>query len=226
MRSSPLSVLEHNPLTLPSVPLDLRNSLPACAGIYFAIFRSQVLYIGRSRNIKARWRNHHRIADLSAVSGVLLAWLPFDVSKGELHLIERAFIDAYLPVLNDGPVFYSPDDGLVKPKRSRPDSWETKHDPVRGSFTYLCRFVINDLAGRHRLLAPIGHGAWFPDWIVTLMIGPDPEAFELDSEWQKAKAAQVRLWVSWVEGVKATAESNDLPIEEVLARIANGSLKP
>lgn len=55
-----IDVLSVEICTLPSVLMTEIASLPQCSGIYFIVNEAQeVLYIGQSVNIWARWRSHH-----------------------------------------------------------------------------------------------------------------------------------------------------------------------
>jgi hypothetical protein len=214
-----------NPLRLESIPIHRKDRLPSCAGVYFAIAHGQILYIGKSQNIRRRWGNHHRLGDLQSIDGVSLAWVTFSGSSSELHLMEQRFIKAYLPVLNNGPVFYPQRVGKKPRRKLGPRSWDSKQTPGVGTFIYLGRHEITDLGESHKYLAPIGRGAWFPEWIVTLMVGVDPEDFCDEQYWMAQKVRKKQQWVRWVEKVRASAELNDIPIEEALNQIAAGTLK-
>lgn len=89
-----------NPLTLPSVALEMRSQLPTSPCIYFAIdSQGMVQYIGQSGNLQLRWEYHHRQKQLELMNGVVIAWLTID----SLHLlaeIEAALINWFNPPLN------------------------------------------------------------------------------------------------------------------------------
>jgi hypothetical protein len=86
---------------LPSVSLERRCELPSCQGIYFVTASDgAVLYIGKSNNIFARWRGHHRLADLSSWEHVSISWLQFSGDAALLSEIERACIEYFSPLLN------------------------------------------------------------------------------------------------------------------------------
>lgn len=92
---------------LPALNLCERKRLPECAAIYFV--RSDdgtVLYIGRARNLRQRWAQHHRTAQLMTYPGVSLAWLSVD-DPALLDEIERACIAYFSPLLN-GTESHSP----------------------------------------------------------------------------------------------------------------------
>jgi DNA-binding XRE family transcriptional regulator len=89
-----------NPLTLPSVPLEMRSLLPQTPCIYFAIdSQGMVQYIGQSGNLQLRWECHHRQKQLELVDGITIAWLTID-SPQLLIEIEAALINWFNPPLN------------------------------------------------------------------------------------------------------------------------------
>lgn len=97
----------------PSIPTHMRDRLPECAGIYFAMvepgFHSatlQILYIGRSRNLRARWRSHHRLADIQAHPGARIYWLRVDglFDDDALSAVELWCIAHFKPRYNNTPV--------------------------------------------------------------------------------------------------------------------------
>ncbi|WP_375494649.1 GIY-YIG nuclease family protein [uncultured Nostoc sp.] len=62
-------MLKINPLELPFVSFQERKILPASPGIYFAISSNdEILYIGRSNNLRNRWKSHHRAVQLKSRS--------------------------------------------------------------------------------------------------------------------------------------------------------------
>ena len=98
--------LKINPLTLPSLPLTERQKLPKLPAIYFVItVDGEILYIGRSKNLAARWAVHHRYAELKTIANVRIGWLHY---SDELLLpeIEDALIKYFLPPLNRTPNQY------------------------------------------------------------------------------------------------------------------------
>jgi len=95
-----------NPLQLPSIPLSERKQLPECAAIYFAIdANNRVLYIGKAKNLVARWRNHHRIHKLEEIDQefpVRLAWQAWN--EENLGEAEKGLIKRFQPLLNNTEV--------------------------------------------------------------------------------------------------------------------------
>lgn len=97
---------------LPFVTFDNRKKLPPFTAIYFALSpTNDVLYIGRSSQLKVRWQSHHRIPDLEKMQCASIAW--FECKEDELEPLERSLIDMYQPSLNDTPLSHA-DNGKVK----------------------------------------------------------------------------------------------------------------
>ena len=98
--------LQINPLTLPSLPLTERRKLPKLPAVYFALATSgEVLYIGRSKNLAARWALHHRYVELETIGNIRIAWLHCS-DESLLHKIEDALIKDFLPALNHTQIKY------------------------------------------------------------------------------------------------------------------------
>lgn len=93
-----------NILSLPSVLLSSRFNLPCVSGIYFVLDKdNNLLYLGRSRNINARWQNHHRYSQISGFVDVKIHWLEIkDIDI--LPVIESQFIASLNPILNNTSV--------------------------------------------------------------------------------------------------------------------------
>ena len=94
-----------NPLTLPSLLLQERRSLPECAAVYFVLNSSdEILYIGATVNLAQRWLAHHRWHQLVEMGdGIRLAWLEYS-EPALLAEIEAALINHFQPTLNCTPV--------------------------------------------------------------------------------------------------------------------------
>lgn len=116
------SVHQLNPLSLPYVMMSEMDYLPNTSGVYFAIDElGQVAYIGRSANIRQRWRAHHvqgdlcDLSDLNSARCVRIAWLAItDVQS--IESLERTLIQRFRPRLNKTH---------VKPqKEAKPDAIE------------------------------------------------------------------------------------------------------
>ena len=83
--------------------------LPTLQGIYFCCRnnnfcsgKSEIWYIGKARNFRERWKNHHKLNALKALKFVSLYLLPLpDITNYELCRIEREYINLFQPVFND-----------------------------------------------------------------------------------------------------------------------------
>lgn len=84
-----MSIEAVNPLTLPSLSLQERRSLPECAAVYFVLNSSdEILYIGGTVNLAQRWLAHHRWYQLVEMGDdIRLAWLE---CSDTVLLLERA----------------------------------------------------------------------------------------------------------------------------------------
>ena len=95
-----------DPLQLPSVSLADRKQLPTCSAVYFAIdANNRVLYVGKAKNLAARWKNHHRLYKLEEIdqgSPVRLAWQAWN--EEDLDEAERSLIVNLQPLLNNTEV--------------------------------------------------------------------------------------------------------------------------
>ena len=95
--------MQVNPLALPSLPLTEKQNLPRLPAIYFALGNSdEILYIGRSKNLAARWNVHHRYTELKTIGNVRIAWLHCS-DESLLSEIEEALIKYFVPPLNRTP---------------------------------------------------------------------------------------------------------------------------
>jgi len=85
---------------LPWFPLEEKSAFPRKSAIYFAIDASGIVqYIGRSKNPKIRWRQHHKFEDLQKVGYIKIAYLFIDLPD-ILPVIEPALISWFNPPLN------------------------------------------------------------------------------------------------------------------------------
>lgn len=89
---------------LPSVYLLDKNNLPNCAAIYFVSDNSgQIIYVGRTVNLVARWRDHHRFNQLKRFNRknpLIISWLTCSSDLNTLSALETEFIKLYKPPLN------------------------------------------------------------------------------------------------------------------------------
>jgi hypothetical protein len=96
--------------SLPCLPLSGKGKLPSCAAVYFALSsQGRVLYIGRSIDIRERFRGHHRLPLLEALGGVRIAWLEQSDSLA-LRRIETILIKYFNPPLNKIPSYLKEED--------------------------------------------------------------------------------------------------------------------
>ena len=96
-----LNIETPDPLKLPFLPLSEKGDLPNCCAIYFVLSESnEVLYIGSSKRLFARWVGHHRKDDFkSRGENLKIAWL--ECSNEELlRTIEMSLIETFDPPLN------------------------------------------------------------------------------------------------------------------------------
>ncbi len=95
-----------DPFQLPFVSLAERKQLPDCAAIYFVLDgNDRILYVGKAKNLAARWKNHHRIHKLEEIDknfSVRLAWQAWN--KEDLDEAEKSSIKRFQPLLNNTEV--------------------------------------------------------------------------------------------------------------------------
>src|SRR3954466_4842253 len=88
------------PAELPSLPLAQKRKLPQIPAVYLAIGEhNEVLYIGQSVSLSARWSAHHRFPKLQMLGNVRLAWIEFETEEF-LEEVERVLIAHFSPKLN------------------------------------------------------------------------------------------------------------------------------
>ncbi|MBV9385657.1 MAG: GIY-YIG nuclease family protein [Chroococcidiopsidaceae cyanobacterium CP_BM_ER_R8_30] len=89
---------------LPCLSLSQRNNLPECPAVYFAVdSKNRVLYVGKAINLLARWKDHHRLEQLSIINRrnrVVIAWLSCSNNQKALADTESYFINFYQPLFN------------------------------------------------------------------------------------------------------------------------------
>jgi len=85
---------------LPSLALTERVQLPNESALYFVLnATNEVLYLGRAKSLKARWRNHHRLADFMQKTDVRIAWVTVS-DHYLLPAIEDACLAYFQPTFN------------------------------------------------------------------------------------------------------------------------------
>lgn len=86
-----------DPNSLPYLPFESKNKLPKIMAIYFVLDGEDVIYVGRSVNLKERWLNHS-LAPALELQNIRIAWLAIE---NPLHLgFEFYFIERFNPKLN------------------------------------------------------------------------------------------------------------------------------
>lgn len=88
-----------NPFHFKSVKMKDKDDLPEEAGIYFAIDKSNIYYIGMSTNIQKRWYSHHKQVELDSLADIEIAYLDC-LPKHYLKNIESTLINHFKPSLN------------------------------------------------------------------------------------------------------------------------------
>lgn len=87
------------PLILPTVAFRETDTLPKASGIYFALNEAScVLYVGATKNLWQRWRNHHKYEHLTQHACTHIAYYLCPIV--DLHHVERAMILQFHPCLN------------------------------------------------------------------------------------------------------------------------------
>lgn len=72
------------------------NEAPPLCGIYFLVKLRQIVYVGKSVNIRRRVREHAAVKDFDSY-----AYVPCETAM--LDVLERQYIDRFLPQLNIDP---------------------------------------------------------------------------------------------------------------------------
>jgi hypothetical protein len=151
-------MLNRYPADFPSVTIDRLNELPEIEGIYFAMQDDEVLYVGQSRNIWNRWKNHHKTDDLYLMSGIRVHWLESDGRP--LLVQEREWIDYCHPPLNRNVV-------CVKIIDAGGDVVLPKGPPDKFFLPVFSMIIINAIVPIF-LMATKYTGDIFPEWLMFL----------------------------------------------------------
>lgn len=76
---------------LPFLPIQRKADLPKISAVYFLVSASQVIYVGKTNNLRHRFVFHHKTKQASQkYADVKIAWLqcdPKDLSHTEKHFI-------------------------------------------------------------------------------------------------------------------------------------------
>jgi hypothetical protein len=99
-------MLSINPFALPYITYKDKANLPNSPGIYYVLNRCkrEIVYIGRAKSIRNRWRNHHRAWDVGILESVhddgriSIAWEIYPENYLQEFELER--IREFKPVIN------------------------------------------------------------------------------------------------------------------------------
>jgi len=86
------------PEPVPSVRFAQRKHLPRVSGIYLLVRDDEVIYVGKSSNLRVRWQNHHKEAQIKDPENVEIFY--FFADNQMLDSIESALIGWFNPDLN------------------------------------------------------------------------------------------------------------------------------
>lgn len=87
---------------LPYKSVEETKEIPDGVGIYFVFHEDECLYVGKSKNFRSRWTNHHKLQELLAYSPIpLIYFLSFPHEPANLSRLETSYINSLNPVLND-----------------------------------------------------------------------------------------------------------------------------
>jgi putative transcriptional regulator len=74
--------------------------LPETPCVYLVVnSQGKVLYVGKSENLRKRWKSHYKLSSLIEESGIRISYV--EVQENLLFKVERALINALNPPLNE-----------------------------------------------------------------------------------------------------------------------------
>lgn len=86
--------------SLPSLFVLKRDELPEVSSVYFVVNQdNDVEYIGRTKNLRKRWKAHHLLNLLGKDNSLRIAWLKVD-NQSLLSEIEKTLIKRFNPNFN------------------------------------------------------------------------------------------------------------------------------
>lgn len=97
--------------------------LPQESGVYFVVLVGEVIYIGRSQNLRSRWVGHHRLAQVASMGDAYVHYLIAD--NYESSVIEVDCIKRFEPALNCTPVNHFSIEPVASTESQRKTSTES-----------------------------------------------------------------------------------------------------
>jgi putative transcriptional regulator len=87
-------------LSLPCMAIEDLAKLPETPCVYLVVnSQGKVLYVGKSENLRKRWKSHYKLSSLIEESGIRISYV--EVQEDLLFKVERALINALNPPLNE-----------------------------------------------------------------------------------------------------------------------------
>jgi hypothetical protein len=88
--------------TLTQINFQDRQLLPKVCAVYIVLnHRAESLYVGKAKNLRSRWNNHHRLHDCIKNNAHKIAWIECDES--EMPKLEQEIMLQTRPLLNGVP---------------------------------------------------------------------------------------------------------------------------
>lgn len=99
-------MLSINPFALPYITYKDKANLPSSSGIYYVLnrYKREIVYIGRAKNIRNRWKKHHRDWDIGVLESIYtdgritIAWEIYPENYLKEFEIKR--IREFKPIIN------------------------------------------------------------------------------------------------------------------------------
>lgn len=95
--------------SLPSCNFDRKSSLPDVRCVYFVISGCKVKYVGSTKSLKSRARNHHRLYEFEMLGAECrVTYFTIESDDAALRGAERSAIKYFNPEMNRKPVQRDP----------------------------------------------------------------------------------------------------------------------